>query len=234
MTSKTSQLFGPELAQIIEGNLILAGLLFLSALLIYQIGICKIVSIIFKQIFIMYLMAICSIIAYVSLSRRITALSGIVSADLLTQILNGKTSEIKANDEIIDLLTQMFMIFGGVMFVICILYQKLPIGLIPNFIPLIGSYDNIMAGFCSFTGLIICLSAVYIQHNYLNSSMSLLNKSKYYLQNAQDFIINDDTKWNNVIANNTIYFMQRGTQILNQSVTFISNQIEQQSNKNDL
>ena len=141
------------------------------------------------------------------------------------------------NEKLIDPLTEIFIITGTTLFLICYLYRKLPIDLIPDCIPCIGQYDNMFAGFCSFIGLIICLCGIYIQYNYSTSSnttIALLTKSKNYMQNAQEFIKNDDNqKWDDIVIN-TQYFLQRGYEILKQSFSFISNQINEQMKKNEL
>ena len=130
-----------------------------------------------------------------------------------------------------DPLTEIFIILGATIFLIFFLYRRLPIDLIPDCIPCIGQYDNMMAGFCSFIGLIICLIGIYIQYNYSNSSnttTSLFTKVPNYMQNTHEFFKNNDNKKWDGFYDNTQSFMQRGTEIFKQSYTFISNQIDQQ------
>merc|ERR1712154_170313 len=99
----------------------------------------------------------------------------------------------------------------------------------------IGQYDTMMAGLIAFIGFIISGIGIYFQLNYSkspNSTILILNKSKNYMHSAEQFIQNEDAqKWDSVLLN-AQFFIQRGTNILTESFTFIYGQINQQIERN--
>ena len=78
--------FGPKLGQMMEQNWPYAFLLFSIYLLLYQVGVWRIISTIIKQIVIMALMVGCCIVGYVLLSQHLNALSEIGTTTFLSGI----------------------------------------------------------------------------------------------------------------------------------------------------
>ena len=253
------EVFGPKLGSTMEQNWPYIFLFCSVCLFLYQIGIGKIIWSLIKQLVIMTIMMISCIIWYVLMTQHINTLSSIGATTILSGIIHcpfffflfqliitnmkitykiaiNSPSELVKNEKIIDPLTEIFIITGFTLFLLGILYRQLPVNLIPNFIPCIGSYDDMLAGFISFIGIIICLIGFYVQYNYStsnNSTFELINKIKNYGQNAQEFIKDDnDKKWDEIVIN-TQYFITRTKDILKQSFDIIYNQINQQIEKNN-
>ena len=90
-------------------------------------------------------------------------------------------------------LSEIFMIIGAAMFVWCFFSSQLPVYLIPDFIPCIGKYENKVALFLSFMGLITCVLAIYFQLYHLQSPNCTVS---WLIASIQEFIDSDDTqKW---------------------------------------
>ena len=90
-------------------------------------------------------------------------------------------------------LSEIFMVGGAAMFLLGFLYLQLPVDLIPDFIPCIGKYDNMLASFFSFIGLILCALTIYFQLYYLQSPNCTVS---WLIASIQEFIDSDDTqKW---------------------------------------
>merc|ERR1719400_97455 len=162
-------LFGPKLGQMMEQYWPYAFLIFSTYLILYQIGLWKIIYKVTKQAVVMMLMILCCTIWYVLMSQHVTTLSKLGTTSILSAIndaISGNTSQLTSNSKMMDPLTEIFIITGATLFVLGILYRQLPIDLIPDCIPCIGQYDNMMAGLCAFIGFIICGIGVYFQLNY--------------------------------------------------------------------
>eukprot|EP00484_Ammonia_sp_Unknown_P025418 CAMPEP_0197024278 /NCGR_PEP_ID=MMETSP1384-20130603/4860_1 /TAXON_ID=29189 /ORGANISM="Ammonia sp." /LENGTH=242 /DNA_ID=CAMNT_0042452635 /DNA_START=52 /DNA_END=780 /DNA_ORIENTATION=- len=232
-------LFGPEIGRLVEQYWPYAFLTFSVYLLLYQIGIWKIIYKVCKQAILMSVMLLCCTIWYVLASQYVTALSQIGTTSFLSafnEVLSGDATKLFSNEQIMDPLSELLLVSGATMFLLGLLYRQLPIDIIPDCIPCIGQYDNMMAGLCSFFGFIVCCIAVYIQYYFLdspNSTVSLLLKGKFFVQSAGEFVHEKDTKkWDDVFAS-TQYFVQRGSDILQQSFTFVYNQIQEQMKKHE-
>ena len=81
-------IFGDKLGQTMEQNWPYVFLLFSVYLLLYQVGLWKIISTIIKQIIIMGLMAGCCIVSWVLISQHIDALSAMGTASFFSGILS--------------------------------------------------------------------------------------------------------------------------------------------------
>eukprot|EP00483_Globobulimina_turgida_P006007 UN06017 len=182
--------------------------MFSTFLILYQIGIWKIIFKLTKQVIVMSIMLICCVIWYVLMSQHISVLMQLGTTAVLSAIndtISGNPSGLLSNSKIMDPLTEIFVVSGATLCILGLLYRQLPIDLIPDCIPCIGHYDNMMAGLCAFVGFILCAFGIFFQINYSaspNSTTSILNKGKNYMHSAEEFMQNNDAKkWDSVVAN---------------------------------
>jgi len=202
-------------------------------LVMSQIGIWNLIYKAVKQIIVMAMMVGCCVLWYVLMSQHVAVISQVSTTSVLSvinDVISGNVSEVMANPQIMNPLTEIMVITGGTMFILGFLYRQLPIDLIPDCIPCIGQYDNMMAAVCAFMGLVLCGSGMYCQMQYgdtPNSTASLWSRWEQFMQSQ------DEQKWDNVM-DTVQQSMQKGGAILQESIKFISKQIQQKMEENSV
>ena len=147
---------------------------------------------------------------------------------MINDVVSGNVSEVMGNPQIMNPLTEIMVITGGTMFILGFLYRQLPVDLIPDCIPCVGHYDNMLAAVGAFLGLILCGLGMYFQLQFgdtPNSTASLWTKWEQFMQRQ------DEQKWDDVMAS-IQSSMQRTGAILQESAKFISKQIQQKMEEN--
>eukprot|EP01084_Bolivina_argentea_P301749 520656_1 len=221
------EVFGPKLGQMMEQYWPYTFLIVSVYVILYQIGIGKLIYNLLKQAVIMIVMLLCGTVWYILMTQHVTTLtSSFDTTALLAAIheaMNGNASQVVSDSKIMEPLTEILVISGATMFLLGVLYRQLPIDLIPDCIPCIGKYDNMMAGLCAFCGFIIFLVGIYCQLNYSNGANSassvvqLLKNGTNFISSAEGFLQNnDDKKWDNLNIS-TQYLFERATEITSQS-----------------
>jgi len=200
-------------------------------LVLYQVGIWKLIYKAIKQVIVMALMVICCVLWYVLMSQHIAVIAQVSTTSVLSvlnDIASGSVSEVMANPQIMSPLTEMMVITGATMFILGVLYRQLPIDLIPDCIPCVGHYDNMLAAVGAFLGVILCGLGMYCQIHFgdgPSSTASLWTKWEDFVQRQ------DEQKWEDVVAA-LQHSAQRTMAILQESGTFISKQIQQKMEQN--
>lgn len=147
---------------------------------------------------------------------------------MINEVISGNVSEVMANPQIMNPLTEIMVITGGTLFILGFLYRQLPIDLIPDCIPCVGQYDNMMAATCCILGIALCGLGMYCQIHYgdtPNSTASLWSRWEQFMQRQ------DEQKWDDVMET-VQQSMQKGGAILQESIKFISKQIQQKMEEN--
>eukprot|EP01083_Nonionella_stella_P003669 10570_1 len=228
---------GPEVGQMMEQYWLYPISALSIFIILYQIGMWKIIYKVIKQAVVMTVMLLCATICYVLMAKHVTTLTSIGTTAVLSAIndaVSGNPSQLLSNSKIMDPITEILVISGATLFLLGVLYRQLPVTLIPNCIPCIGGYDTMMAGFYAFCGFNICVIGMYCQLNYSNapnsttSIVEVVKNGTNYVYSVEEFMQNDDAKkWDNVMVS-AEYVYQRATEITSQSFEFIYNQISKQ------
>merc|ERR1719461_2588291 len=149
---------------------------------------------------VMFVMLLSCVVWYVLMSQHVTTLTNIGTATILSAF--GDPSQLMSNSKMMDPITEILIISGATLFLLGLLYRQLPMTLIPDCIPCIGKYDNFLAQMFAFFGFVVCAIGVYLQWNYCdapNSTTSMLGKGKNYMHSAEDFMNDEDKKWDDVM-----------------------------------
>merc|ERR1712087_840614 len=138
----------------------------------------------------------------------------------INEVLSGQA----CNVQVLAPLSEMLMLSGFTMVLLGVLYRQLPIDLIPDCIPCIGSYDDMVAGMVALLGALVCGVGVYLQLLHVdspNSTLSLLHQARQFAHSK------DEHKWV-ALRDNAQYLVQRGATMLKQSAEFIYGQVNRQ------
>jgi len=210
-------------------------------MILAQIGIWKIIYNTVKQAVLMLLMSICCVICYVLVSQHLNTLSQAGTTAFLTAIsdlLSGQAAKVFSNEKVVDPLTEIFITTGATLCILGMLYRQLPLSLIPDCIPCIGRYDEMLMAVVAFFGCVVLLIGVYLQYNYSQSTTSthaFIQKTQQIVQNLQDFNwreSNTSDSWN-IFYQNAQSFVYRASDIITQSVHDVYGKVQTIVNSND-
>eukprot|EP01084_Bolivina_argentea_P211900 360326_1 len=153
---------------------------------------------IFKQLLCVSLIAVVAIFGYVILLKQWKQIeNNALTLSVLTDLFYyGNYSKLLNDGSVMIPLSNFLFSAGFLTFILGLLYQNLPIDLIPDIIPLIGLYDNFMASIVSYLGLIVCLIGMILSLRYYEmpiekveqeNEMNIVTKTVY---SAFQFVYN--------------------------------------------
>ena len=95
-----------------------------------------------QQLLCVTLICIVSICGYVIITKKIKQFESKITLSIITDGMTGNYIKLLNDGDIMIPLSQLLFSIGIITFILGLLYTKLPIDLIPDIIPIIGSYDN--------------------------------------------------------------------------------------------
>lgn len=162
-------------------------LLFIVLITIQKHGIKGIFYQITKQIICVSFICIIAICGYVILLKQWREIDKSLSFTLAKDLFYGNYSKLLNDGNLMIPLSNFLFSAGFIIFILGLLYQILPIDLIPDVIPLIGLYDNLLASIISYSGLIVCIIGIIFSMRYYEKKienkesvqMNFITKSVY-------------------------------------------------------
>lgn len=169
--------------------------LFLVIGIVYYVGVFRLLYKVAQQMFIIFFMCCISALWWILVMKHVSFMqeaSGTnKTASMLFSTGNGSAEDLfkdVLDDQVlVGPISEIILITGTTVMILSWLYRQLPIDLIPDFIPCIGKYDNMFAGFWLFIGLLITLVGVYLQLYYVIGPNSTKLINQYFTDFTENF-----------------------------------------------
>eukprot|EP01084_Bolivina_argentea_P089306 161162_1 len=169
-------------------------------------GLKRIFCELLKQLTCMMLLIIVGICGYVILTKQWKEIKDntFTFRGIIEIFYYGNYTKLLNDGNVMIPFSNFLFSFGFLAFILGLLYKTLPIDLIPDFIPFIGLYDNYLASFVSYLGLLVCVIAILLSVRYYENiekpsqttqdtdDLNIVTESVYF---AFEFVYN--------VANNT-------------------------------